>query len=362
MTTMGAKVTKPVLDALVEIGILVHDEALMSAVYGLTDMFQVAGLQSIQHHDPEQHGPEHHRTAAPQIRVSHWYLAPDGSLTRRFDSHPGKASALVALILPPALSVEMKQKPDLSQVSDWIRRNHSDGAIVCSVCGGAYLLAESGLVSGRSATTHWSHAEQIARRYPDVRIDTDKLMIDEGDIITAGGMMAWINLGLRLVDRFMGSTVMLATARFMVVDPGAREQSYYSVFAPKMDHGDSVILKIQHWLHGIDTKGITLEVMADHAGLGTRTFLRRFQKATGMNPTEYSQRLRIARSRELLERSHLSIEQVAWQSGYEDTNAFRKIFRKILGLSPMEYRMRFSIAGPAPIPEENDMVLEPGFA
>ncbi|WP_348649864.1 helix-turn-helix domain-containing protein [Sinorhizobium sp. BG8] len=94
----------------------------------------------------------------------------------------------------------------------------------------------------------------------------------------------------------------------------------------------------------MNTKGITVEAMADRAGLGERTFLRRFQKATGINPTEYCQRLRIAKSRELLERSYLSIEQVAWQSGYDDSNAYRKIFRKILGISPSEYRMRFSIA------------------
>lgn len=323
----------------VEIGIVVHEEALMSAVYGLTDMFNVANLQS-----REQHG-----MSAPQIRTSHWKLGSDGSVRRGFDSHSElEIRSLSALILPPTLSVELQLKRDLSEVSQWLRQRHSEGTVVSSVCGGAYLLAESGLVEGRALTTHWSHAEQIARRFPQVHVDTDKLMIDEGDIITTGGMMAWINLGLKLVDRFMGSTVMLETARFMVVDPGAREQSYYSVFAPRMDHGDQIILKIQHWLHGANTKGITLQMMADRAGLGERTFLRRFQKATAINPTEYCQRLRIAKSRELLERSYLSIEQVAWQSGYDDSNAYRKIFRKILGISPSEYRMRFSIAGGAP--------------
>ncbi|MCF3642798.1 helix-turn-helix domain-containing protein [Rhizobium sp. TRM95111] len=325
-----------------EIGIVVHEEALMSAVYGLTDMFNVANLQST----------EHHGKRAPQIRVSHWKLGADGSVTRGFDSHPSlPAAALSALILPPTLSVELQMKRDLREISAWLHQRHAEGTVVSSVCGGAYLLAESGLVKGRALTTHWSHAEQIARRFPEVQVDTDKLMIDEGDIITTGGMMAWINLGLKMVDRFMGSTVMLATARFMVVDPGAREQSYYSVFAPRMDHGDIVILKIQHWLHGISTKGITVEAMAGRAGLGERTFLRRFQKATGVNPTEYCQRLRIAKSRELLERSYLSIEQVAWQSGYDDSNAYRKIFRKILGISPSEYRMRFSIAGGRRPPE-----------
>ncbi len=333
---MEAELTKVTAMEPAEIGIVVHEEALMSAVYGLTDMFNVANLKS----------REQHETNAPQIRASHWKFGLDGSVTRGFDSHPElPAGPLSALILPPTLHVELKMKRDLTDLSQWLRQRHAEGTVVSSVCGGAYLLAESGLVEGRALTTHWSHAEQIARKFPHVNVDTDKLMIDEGDIITTGGMMAWINLGLKLVDRFMGSTVMLETARFMVVDPGAREQSYYSVFAPRMDHGDAVILKIQHWLHGTNTKGVTLQMMADRAGLGERTFLRRFHKATGINPTEYSQRLRIAKSRELLERSYLSIEQVAWQSGYDDSNAYRKIFRKILGISPSEYRTRFSIAG-----------------
>ncbi|WP_348649863.1 DJ-1/PfpI family protein [Sinorhizobium sp. BG8] len=203
--------TKAMTNEPAEIGIVVHEEALMSAVYGLTDMFNVANLQS----------SEHHGTNAPQLRVSHWKLGQDGSVTRGFDSHPGlPAGTLSALILPPTLSVELQMKRDLREVSAWLQQRHAEGTVVSSVCGGAYLLAESGLVQGRALTTHWSHAEQIARRFPQVHVDTDKLMIDEGDIITTGGMMAWINLGLKMVDRFMGSTVMLATARFMVVDPG----------------------------------------------------------------------------------------------------------------------------------------------
>ncbi len=330
---MGAEVTKRATSEPAEIGIVVYPRALMSAIHGLTDMFQVASMQSI-----EQSGRD-----APQIRISHWKLQEDGSVAKSRDIHEGPSPGLVALILPPTLS-DLPVGDRIGALPAFVREQHQRGTTICSVCGGAYLLAESGLAAGRTITTHWSHQDLIAGRYGDIRVDTDRLLIDEGDIITAGGMMAWIDLGLKLVDRFLGTDVMLATARYMIIDPGAREQSYYSVFAPKLDHGDTIILKIQHWLHGTNTKGVTLQMMADRAGLGDRTFLRRFQKATGFNPTEYCQRLRIAKSRDLLERSHLSIEQVAWQSGYDDTNAYRKIFRKILGLSPKEYRLRFSVS------------------
>lgn len=329
---MGAEVTKRPENEPAEIGIVVYPRALMSAIHGLTDMFQVASMQSA-----EQSGVD-----APQIRISHWRLQEDGSVSKSRDTHQGPSSGLVALILPPTLS-DLPVGDRIAGLPAFVREQHERGTTICSVCGGAYLLAESGLAAGRTITTHWSHQDLITGRYGNIRVDTDRLLIDEGDIITAGGMMAWIDLGLKLVDRFLGTDIMLATARFMIIDPGAREQSYYSVFAPRLDHGDNVILKIQHWLHGTSTKGVTLQMMAERAGLGDRTFLRRFQKATGFNPTEYCQRLRIAKSRDLLERSHLSIEQVAWQSGYDDTNAYRKIFRKILGLSPKEYRLRFSV-------------------
>ncbi|WP_454289091.1 GlxA family transcriptional regulator [Rhizobium arsenicireducens] len=327
--------TKHLTDTVVEIAIASYPEAWRAAVHGLTDMFAVA-----QRYDHQQ------STSAPRrLRVSHYELDDAGSVSKVFDTHPSERERpLVAVVLPPAIGEELPFGERMGGFPQWIRGHHQAGAIICSACGGASLLAQTGLLSGRSATTHWLHGNTIARRHPDVRIDTDKMLLDEGDIITAGGMMAWTDLGLRLIDRLMGASVMLATARFMLIDPGARAQSFYSKFIPRLDHGDTVILNIQHWLHGTDAKGLGVPALAARAGLGERTFLRRFQKATGINPTDYAQRLRIAKARDLLEQSNLAIEQIAWASGYEDANAFRKIFRKIVGVSPGEYRMRFSIA------------------
>jgi transcriptional regulator GlxA family with amidase domain len=324
MTTVGEPI---------EIGILIYPEAQRSAVHGLTDLFHVANLMSAE------------RGRVPvELRVSHWQLSGDGSdVTKVFDTHPGYDSRPVALLLPPSLTTELPVGERMECLPEWIRKQHSAGAMICSICGGAYLLAESGLLNGRLATTHWSHADQISERFPDIRVDVGKLIIDDGDIITAGAMMAWIDLGLKLIGRFTSPSIVLATARFMLVDPGGREQAFYSTFAPKLHHGDEAVLKIQHWLQAHHSEKITLETMAKQARMGERTFLRRFQKATGLNPTEYCQQLRIAKARELLEISSLKIEQVAWQVGYEDPGAFRKIFRKVLGLSPGEYRRRFFV-------------------
>lgn len=340
---MRPKLTKSP-DERIEIAIVDYPGAWRAAIYGLTDMFELAGGYAAELLGAEARG----------LRVTHWQRSADGAVAKVFDSHPDlPAGRPQVVVIPPGLGAVLPSGERMGMFPDWIRTQHGAGAVIASACGGASLLAETGLLAGRTATTHWLHGETIARRHPDVRINTDKMILDDGDIITAGGMMAWTDLGLRIIDRLLGAQVMLAAARFMLIDPGAREQSFYSKFAPSLDHGDVAILGVQHWLHGANLKDVTLQDMAERAGLGDRTFLRRFQKATGLNPTEYTQRMRMAKARDLLEQSSLAVEQVAWQSGYEDPNAFRKIFRKIVGLSPGQYRARFSI-----IPGVRDEVEE----
>lgn len=201
------------------------------------------------------------------------------------------------------------------------------------------------MLNGRSATTHWSFSETLAERFPEIRVDTEKLIIDDGDIITAGGLMAWVDLGLKLVDRFLGPTVMLETARFFLVDVSGQQQRFYSNFSPKLHHGDEPILKVQQWLQNSDVSSLSVSTMAAKARMGERTFLRRFQKATGLTPTEYVQHLRVGKARESLEFSSLAMKEIAWKVGYEDYGAFRKVFQKIMGLSPGDYRLRFSVQG-----------------
>ena len=317
-----------------EIGILLYPRAQLAAIHGLTDLFQVASRLAA--------GGE--TEARPALRVSHWQEGPSsGAVERVFDTHPGRPGRPGILILPPSLGAPITPEAAAAPAR-WLSARHAEGATLCSVCAGAFLLAETGLLAGRTATTHWTYTETLARRFPDVRVDTDRLVIDDGDLITAGGLMAWTDLGLKLVDRLMGPTVMLKTARFLLVDPPGREQRYYSSFAPPLQHGDQPILKVQHWLQATGARDVSLAAMAHRAGLEERTFLRRFRKATGLKPTEYCQQLRVGKAREMLELTSRTIDQVAWDVGYEDAGAFRKVFQKVMGLTPGEYRSRFGAA------------------
>jgi len=213
--------------------------------------------------------------------------------------------------------------------------------LLASVCAGAFALAESGLLDGRTVTTHWALAAQMAARFPQVQVLPERMVIDDGDLITAGGLMAWTDLGLAIVTRLLGPTIAAETARFLVVDLNRESQRHFSSFAPSLDHGDAAVLAVQRWLQGEEGAEASLADMAARAGLGERTFLRRFRAATGLKPTEYCQQLRVSKAREMLEFTRQSIDQVAWQVGYRDSGAFRKVFTRLVGLSPGDYRRRF---------------------
>ena len=224
----------------------------------------------------------------------------------------------------------------------WLRSRYACGAKLVSVCSGAFILAETGLVAGRSVSTHRICAEALAKRFPEITVDTNQRIIDDGDIITAGGFLAWVDVGLLLVDRILGVAVRVETARFIHSDPAASAARYFPGFAPRQAHGDTAVLKAQEWVHIRDGRDVSLASMAA-AGLERRTFLRRFANATGMTPIKYCRAVRIARARELLECGNTPQKEIAESLGYEDVASFARVFRKVTGSAPGDYRKRFGL-------------------
>ena len=315
----------------VELGLLLYPGVQLATVHGLTDLFEIAGRLTGTAEDAER----------PRLRVSHWRLEEGEAAPRRvYDSLSAASGSPSVLILPPSLAEPITPEA-AAPYREWLRRQHQSGVRLASICAGAFLLAETGLLDGRTATTHWLYVERFNARFPAVRLDADQLLIDGEDLVTAGGLMAWTDLGLRLVDRYLGAKRMLDTARILVIDPPGRQQRYYSAFSPRLSHGDSAVLAVQEWLQETGAQDIALATLAQRAGLEQRTFLRRFRQATGMTTTAYCQQLRVGRARELLQASRLPLERVAWEVGYSDPGAFRKVFTRVVGLSPGDYRRRF---------------------
>ncbi|MGM8931145.1 GlxA family transcriptional regulator [Salinicola halophyticus] len=271
------------------------------------------------------------------LRVSHWENG-----VRVQDTGSETNTDPTVFIVPPAFGQPITREDALPH-ADWLRERHAAGAALGSICTGAFILAETGLLDGRTVTTHWTFDQHMRDRFPKVRLDLDRMVVEDGDIITGGGAMSWVDVGLKLVDRYLGPDVMVETARMLLVDPPHREQRYYSGFAPNLTHGDTAVRKVQHWLQATGAKEVALPLLASEAGLEERTFLRRFKKATGLTTTDYIQRLRMTKARELLQFGKMTVDQIAWKVGYGDTSAFRKVFVKITGLTPAEYRRRFQV-------------------
>jgi len=318
----------------IEIGIVLYEGVQQASVLGITDLLGLAGRIAADRRGLKDN----------VVRISHWSACMEGDTPERvFDSLPGSTESPVAMLVPPILEEPIGRQGALPLVQ-WLKDAHLAGAVLGSVCAGTFLLAETGLLNDRTVTVHFALAERFEKRFPEIFVDTDQLLIDDADIITASGLMGWTDLSLRLVDRFLGSEVMIATAQMLLIDLPGREQRYYSSFAPRLTHGDAAILKVQHWLQATDAIDITLTKLAAEANLEERTFLRRFQKATGMTSSEYCQRIRVGRARSILQQGNQSVERIAWDVGYADPGAFRKVFTRIVGLTPSEYRRRFQMA------------------
>lgn len=317
--------------AMAEIGLLLYPGAQTAAIHGLTDLFSVANRMVAEHGD-----------AARLLRISHWATRATGeSLERIYDSQPGADGQPVAVVIPPSLG-DTPSPASLQLSAAWVREQHSHGAIIGSVCMGAFVLAQTGLLDQRPATTHWNSAKAFAALYPQIRLDTDKPIIDDGDLITTAGLMAWAELGMRLVERLLGPGIATRTARYLLIEHRDNSECAGN-FAPILGHGDAAILKVQHWLQSSGALEVSVNAMADKAGLEERTFLRRFRAATGLRPTEYCQHLRVGKAREMLEFTNGTVDHIAWTVGYQDPGAFRSTFKKITGFSPSDYRGRYGV-------------------
>jgi transcriptional regulator GlxA family with amidase domain len=224
----------------------------------------------------------------------------------------------------------------------WLRKWHSRGAVIAGICTGVAFLAESGLLDGREATTHWGVAEAMRQRYPKVRWRIDQFITEDGAVFCSGGVYASIDLSLYLVEKFCGREVALQCAKSLLVSMPRARQSGYSVVPLSRPHSDEKIKQIENYLQNHFDHNVTVSDLACRAGMGQRTFIRHFKAATGRLPGTYLQMLRISAAKELLERGTSSIHDVCLRIGYEDVAFFRNLFKRHVGMTPAGYRSRFA--------------------
>lgn len=239
------------------------------------------------------------------------------------------------VIVPGVMDYE---RPQPAALLEALRRARSRGARVASVCTGAFVLAQAGLLDGRRATTHWARAELLARRFPRVTVDPKVLYVDEGDILTAAGVTASIDLCLHILRSDHGAAPANKVARHLVVGPHRSGGQAQYIERP-LEPGRSRSLEpTRDWLLERLDQAITVPEMASQACLSVRAFARRFQEETGTSPHQWLILQRVEQARVLLEDGDLPVEQVAARCGFGSPLSFRQHFRRHVGACPSDYR------------------------
>jgi transcriptional regulator GlxA family with amidase domain len=262
-------------------------------------------------------------------------LAPHGPLPRKGD--------IDTLLVAGGSGVERALR-DRALIG-WLRRAAGRARRVTSVCNGAFLLAEAGLLDGRRATTHWAAGEELARRYPDVKVDTDPIFVRDGDIYTSAGVTAGMDLALALVEADLGREAALEVARWLVLflkRPGGQSQ-FSAQLASQLAERDP-LRELQAWVVEHPAEDLSVPALARRAFMSERNFARAFRREVGMTPAAYVEAVRVDRARMQLETTDTPVEAVARECGFGTVETMRRSFARRVRVSPSDYRGRFRAA------------------
>jgi AraC family transcriptional regulator, transcriptional activator FtrA len=247
------------------------------------------------------------------------------------------------IIVPPCEGAGEPPAPVLSA----LRRAHGRGARLVALCTGAFVLAATGLLDGRRATTHWSECDDLRARYPLIDVDPSVLYIDNGDILTSAGSTASIDLCLHLVALDHGTEVANQFARRLVIAPHREGGQAQYIETPLPTHADDLFAETIAWAQGHLDRTVSIDQLASRAAMSKRTFARRFAATAGTSPYQWLLMQRLRRAQQLLETTELSVEEIAQQSGFSDTTTLRKHFARHLHTNPTAYRRSFHPAAAA---------------
>jgi len=247
------------------------------------------------------------------------------------------------LIIIPSLNHNYyKAMKGNTELIEWMAEQYKNGAEIASVCSGAYLLASTGLLDGKSCSTHWNVADSFRIMFPKVNLQTDKLITDESGIYTNGGAYSFLNLLLYLIEKKYDRQTAIYCSKVFQIEMDRQSQSGFIIFKGQKLHGDEMVKEAQSYIESQLHEKISVEQLSSRFAVGRRNFDRRFIKATGNTPLEYLQRVKIESAKRMFETTRKTVNEVMYEVGYSDVKAFREVFRKITGMSPLEYRSKYN--------------------
>lgn len=333
---------KPSPDRPIDVTVVMLGRALPSTSIAPIEIFSCAGTlwQELRGEPP-----------APRFRVR--TVTIDGKPTHPFMPLTMQAQGSIKdvrrtdLIVISASGLDPRSPVENAPLVPWLRRWHARGATLAGVCSGVSILAETGLLDGKIATTHWALADRFRQSYPKIRWQAERFITQAGRVFCGGGVYSAIDLSLFLVEKYCGHETAVETAKALLLDTPRVWQSGYAMAPPRSSHDDEGIRKAQAFLMRSFKDEVRVEELAARVGMSPRNFARRFLSATGETPLAYLHRLRIDAARHLLEAGKLGVAEVSEAVGYRDLAFFRRLFRRHAGEPPRAYRTRF---GPKPPP------------
>ncbi len=268
--------------------------------------------------------------------------ANNGEYTIRTNRLLKDVTSTDLLIIPPTLGDAGRGIQANAEAIPYFKKLHENGSSLASLCVGAFLLAETGLLSGKKCSTHWAYVSEFRERYPDVEVEDGAIITEHDNIYSSGGASSLWNLILYLVEKFSDRETAVMISKYFALDIGRDSQSQFAIFKGQRNHGDDDIQKVQDYIEKHYCDNISIETLAQLINTGRRTFERKFKEATNNTPIEYIQRVRIEAAKKHFEASRRNVTEIMFDVGYTDTKAFRDIFKKITGLTPIEYRNKFA--------------------
>ncbi len=335
---------------MINIYILGFDQALASAITGVADLFALAGVTWNRIQQQETAMAFHVQLASKQKKhiqcINGLQLAAhcsfsdiENSIKTRFNILKPESNILIVPTIGGPIQQALNNNPALI---DLLRKANDAGWTIAGNCTGNFLLAEAGILDGKTATTHWGFSGGFQQRYPQIRLQADQLITRDDNVFCAGGGIAWFDLGLHMIERHVDFETAMQTAKAFVIDYRRDSQLSYSLMRISKPHQDDMVNSIQAKIDQDCTAHLSIEALAIEHNVSQRTLIRRFNSALGMPPNTYLQSVRIERARKMLEESDFNIDTVMNKIGYEDSSSFRRLFKKKTGLTPTEYRNRFS--------------------
>ena len=276
------------------------------------------------------------------VGLTKFVSANEGEYTIRTDRLLEDVSKTDLLIIPPAYGDIVQGIGINAKAIPYIQQLYKKGCSVASLCLGAFLLAETGLLNGKKCSTHWAYLEEFKARYPQIQVVDGAIITEVENIYSSGGASSLWNLILYLVEKFSDRETAILISKNFALDIDRSSQAVFAVFKGQKSHTDKEIIKAQDYIEKNYNEKMTIDELAAIVNSGRRTFERRFRQATNNTPLEYIQRVRIEAAKRFFEASRKNVSEVMFDVGYTDTRAFRETFKKVTGLTPIEYRNKYA--------------------